>query len=315
MRTTSLRDLQRWTGHDANGNTIGILFLGAAAGVLLFVFGGITDRLIPLFAVGAFSAFTLSQAGMVVHWRREMRSLKSKPTSELNRKTSSSKEVRYTQMRILINGAGAIATGITLAIILAAKFMEGAWVTITAIPLFLLVFHSVKRRYERVSDAVRAEAPLDLNHNERPVVLVPTRGWDKLVSKSLRFSMWLSTDVYAVYVSNLSGEEGEDECKQVTQTWEHDVVLPAKCHGVPSPHFTIRQSPYRDFVRPILDEVERLKRQFPDRLIGVVIPDVIENHCWQVLLHGRKAARLRRALHKRGDRKVVVIDVPWYVKD
>jgi amino acid transporter len=295
--------------------SIGILFLAAAAGLLLFVFGGITDRLIPLFAVGAFGAFTLSQAGMVIHWQRQMRCLKSKAGAEPNRKPLSSNEVRYAQVRMLINGAGAIATGIALVIILAAKFVEGAWITVAAIPSLLLVFQLVKRQYERVNAAVRAEAPLDLNHNERPVVLVPTRGWDKLVGKALRFSMWLSTDVFAVYVSNLSGEEGEGECKQVTQIWEHDVVLPAKRHGVPSPNFAIRQSPYRDFVRPILKEVERLKHQFPNRLIGVVIPDVVENHWWQVLLHGRKAARLRRALHKRGDRNVVVIDVPWYVND
>src|SRR3954452_16403418 len=145
--------------------SVGILFLAVMAGLLLVVFRGITDRLIPLFAVGAFGAFTLSQAGMVMHWRKE-----------ISRSTGGA---RGAQVRLWVNGAGAVATGVALLIILAAKFTEGAWITVLAIPALLTLFKLVNRHYVRVEEQVRARAPLDLSRNQPPVVLVPIRGWDK----------------------------------------------------------------------------------------------------------------------------------------
>jgi len=279
--------------------SVGILFLAAAAGVLLAVFGGITDRLIPLFAVGAFAAFTLSQAGMVIHWRKELKLHKN----------------HGARLRLIVNGAGAVATGIALLIILAAKFTEGAWITVITIPLLLILFKLVKRHYQRVQEQVVAHAPLDLDHNQPPVVLVPIRGWDKLTGKALRFSMWLSTDVIAVHLSNLSGEDGHDEVERVQHDWMQDVEQPAKQHGVPVPKLSMVQSPYRSFLNPVLRELDRLKGEHPGRLIAVVIPEVVELHWWQHLLHRRKPARLRSALLRRGDRRVIVVNVPWYLDE
>jgi hypothetical protein len=179
----------------------------------------------------------------------------------------------------------------------------------------LTLFWLVHRHYVRVAQQTVAHQPLDLTHNERPVVLVPIRGWDQLTSKALRFSMWLSTDVIAVHLSNLSGEGVEDETRRVRWEWRQNVEAPAKRHGVPSPKLVVRQTPYRRFLKPLLAEIDRLKEQYPDRMLAVVVPDVIETRWWQLLLHRRKPARLRSALLKRGDHRVVVVNVPWYVTE
>jgi hypothetical protein len=283
--------------------SVGILFLAAAAGLLLVVFRGITDRLIPLFAVGAFAAFTLSQAGMVMHWWRQRRD------------AGAGGGAHGATIRLLVNGTGAAATAIALVIILAAKFTEGAWITELAVPALLTLFKLVQLHYARVAAQVRTETPLDLNHNQPPVVLVPIAGWNRLTEKALRFSMWLSTDVIGVHLNNLGGEDGQSECDRVTADWARDVEAPARAHGVPPPKLVIAQSPYRNFLRPLLEQIEQLKREHPERLIAVVIPEVVETRWWQLLLHRRKPVRLRSALLKRGDHRVVVVNVPWYVED
>jgi hypothetical protein len=227
--------------------SFGIFFLAAAAAVLLIVFRGITDRLIPLFAVRAFLAFTLSQAGMVMHWRKQS-----------------------SRGPMLVNGLGAIATALALLVILTAKFAEGAWITVLAIPAPLILFKFVNRHYQRIKVETAAEAPLDLSNNHPPIVLLPTRGWDQLAEKALRFSMWLSTEVIAVHLSNLSGEEAEEQKRSLREQWQDFVEVPAKKHGVPTPRLRIAQSPYRRFLEPLLAQIDRVKQEHPDRTIAVV---------------------------------------------
>lgn len=282
--------------------SVGILFLAIASGLLLVVFGGITDRLIPLFAVGAFLAFTLSQAGMVMHWRRELRSAQGRARAGGH-------------VRLWVNGLGAVATASALAIILAAKFVEGAWITILTIPILLTLFYLVHRHYQRLEAQTSAQQPLDLNNNKPPVVLVPLKKWDRLTGKALRFAMWLSTDVFAVHLSNLDGEAAEEEAQRVRKQWEDDVERPAREHGVPVPRLVIAQSPFRRFIPPLLRQIDQFKSDFPGRLVAVVIPEVVEMRWWEWILHRRKPARLRSALIQRGDRRVVVISVPWYVEE
>lgn len=281
--------------------SVGILFLAAVAAVLLIVFRGITDRLIPLFAVGAFLAFTLSQSGMVFHWWRELRQ---------------SVDRRHVSIfRLSINAVGAVATGAALAIILAAKFIEGAWITVLALPILLALFRAVHHHYRKLSRATAARRPLDLSNNQEPVALVPTKKWDLLTSKSLRFGMWLSPDLIAVHVTNQLGDKAVEEKKQLTIQWEKEVQEPARARGVPAPRLLVVQSPYRDVVRPVLDQIEGLKSQYPGRTIAIVVPELVEKHWWQTLLHRRKAAALRNALRKRGDNGVVVVNVPWYMDE
>ena len=219
------------------------------------------------------------------------------------------------QVRLWVNAMGAVATGVALCIILAAKFAEGAWITVLAIPALLALFKLVHGHYRRVEREVEARQPLDLNHNQPPVVLVPTKGWDRITGKALRFAMWLSTDVIAVHLSNLSGEEAREEEQRVQRQWAEEVEAPAAGHGVRPPRLVIVQSPYRSFLEPLFKQIDRLKNEFPDRLVAVVVPEVVETRWWHLLLHGRKPAKLRSALLKRGDRRIVVANVPWYLDD
>lgn len=140
--------------------SVGIIFLTLVAALLLYVFGGVTEHLIPLFAVGAFLAFTLSQAGMVMHWRRALK--------------NEAQDQKGSRIRLGINAVGTIATCLALAIILVAKFGEGAWVTVVVIPVLLVLFKSVKRHYKRVAVEIEKRAPLDLSSSQPPVVVVPT---------------------------------------------------------------------------------------------------------------------------------------------
>lgn len=288
--------------------SVGILFLASAAGALLIAFRGITDRLIPLFAVGAFLAFTLSQAGMVMHWHKELK-------SNRNVETVKQKGRHASHVRMWVNGIGAIATGTALAIILAAKFVEGAWITILAIPTLLTLFHLVHRYYQKVDGQTCAQGPLDLRHNQPPVVVVPTRGYDRLTAKSLRFAMWLSSDLIAIHLDNLDGDKAREEEERIRRQWAEEVERPAREAGVPPPRLEVIQTPYRRLIRPLLERIDRLKHEYPGRKIAVVVPEVVETHWWQLLLHRRKAARLRKALFKRGDYHVIVISVPWYLRD
>jgi hypothetical protein len=284
--------------------SVGIVFLAVTSGLLLIVFGGITDRLIPLFAVGAFMAFTLSQLGMVMHWRKELR------------KGGDAGGRRHrAHVRLWVNGVGAAATGVALGIILLAKFREGAWITILAIPALLTLFKLVHRHYQKLERQTVAHQPLDLGDNPQPVVLVPVKGWDRVTNKALRFAMWLSPELYAVHLSNLSGEEAAEEEHRMRDQWRDEVEAPAERAGVPCPKLKIVQSPYRSFLDPLLKQIDEFKEQFPERKIAVVVPEVVETKWWEWLLHRRKPARLRSALIKRGDKRVVVVSVPWYIED
>jgi amino acid transporter len=279
--------------------SVGVISLAVAAGLLLFAFDGITDRLIPLFAVGAFLAFTLSQAGMVVHWRRELKKGNGKGAS----------------LRLAVNAAGTCATACALVIILAAKFLEGAWIVVVIVPLLLMVFAFVHRHYAKFNRQIAAPVTLRVHKQTRPIALVPTRGPDCLTEKAMLFAMWLSDDVCALHLSNLSGEEAREEDRKVRQGWEVHVVKPARENGVPAPHLEVVQTPYRSYVEPVLDKIDRLKQSHPDRTVAVVLPEVVVTHWWQGLLHGRKSLQLRSALLNRGDHHVVVIEVPWYLNE
>jgi amino acid transporter len=273
--------------------SVGIGFLAAAAGLLLIVFRGITDRLIPLFAVGAFLAFTLSQAGMVMHWYRQGGG----------------------RLKLAINGVGAVATAVALAIILAAKFVEGAWITILTIPVLLTLFKLVKRHYEMAEREIAARTPLQLEHNQPPVVLVPIRHWNRMVNKALRFAMWLSGDVIGVHLCNLDGDERDDAIEQFKREWARDVEQPARRANVPVPRLMALDCPYRNMAGSLMRQIDQIKQEYPERLIAVVVPELIGRRWWDYLLHRRKAAKLRNALIQRGDHRVVLVSVPWYLEE
>jgi amino acid transporter len=278
--------------------SVGILFLTTTTGLLLVVFRGITDRLIPLFAIGAFLAFTLSQAGMVMHWWRQGRGQGGSPRRHL-----------------AVNGLGATMTAAALAVIVAAKFLAGAWITLLAIPLLILLFKSVRGYYDRVDRELWRPGALDLAVNDPPVVVIPTESWNRLTRKALRFAMMLSSEVIAVHLSALEGEDAEKETKDLQEQWCADVERPTCQARLPLPRLVCLQSPYRQFLDPLLRFLEGVKQEHPDRTIAVVVPELVKDHWWQHILHNRRARRLRLALLRKGGERIVVIGVPWHLEE
>ena len=270
--------------------TLGIMVLTVASALLLIAFGGITDRLIPLFAIGAFLAFTLSQAGMVVHWRR-----------------IGGPQVRVSQM---VNGIGAVATGVALVIVLLAKFTEGAWITLLLIPATLVLFLRVKGHYDHVTAETSCPRPLDLTANAPPVVVVPIKTWNTISEKALRFALRLSPDVIVVHISAT-----EAEGFQLQMLWEQYVEQPVRLAGLTQPRLMLLSSPYRRLFTPLLNYIGELKAEYPTRQIAVIIPELVETHWYQYLLHNQRATGLKAALLLKGDQQVVVINVPWYLDE
>ncbi|WP_237476893.1 APC family permease [Lichenibacterium dinghuense] len=274
--------------------SVGVLYLAATAALLLIAFGGITDRLIPLFAIGAFLTFTLSQAGMVVHWARQ--------------------GARRHGLRLGVNALGAATTGVALLVILAAKFAEGAWITVIAIPAVILLLRGIHGYYARLDEQLRDEEPLVLGRSEAPLVLVATRGWDRLTDKAVRFALQISPDVIAVHLLDLDGEDDEGAAGRLRDAWERDVAAPARAAGLNPPRLMLLQATFRRIHAPLLRLVERLRRDHPDRTVAVLVPTVAKTHLWQHLLHTHNAARLGQALMRFGGDGVVVVNIPWHLE-
>jgi amino acid transporter len=266
----------------------GIYALTALSAFLLIVFGGVTDRLIPLFAIGAFLAFTLSQAGMVMHWRR---------AGDGPHRAS-----------MVINGLGAAATGVTLVIVLIAKFAQGAWVMTLLVPGLLAVFGGVRRHYQRTAIEIANPAPLDISNIQTPIVIIPMREWNKMSQKGLRFALKLSTDIYVVQIR--TGNSGEDDLQQ---RWAEYVECPTRAAGFPTPVLVTVPSPYRHVFNPLHDFILRMKTAHPDRQIAVLIPELVARRWYHHFLHNKRAAMLKAMLLVRGDEDIVVVNVPWYL--
>jgi amino acid transporter len=265
----------------------GIYALVGFTGLLLTVFGGVTDRLIPLFAIGAFLAFTLSQAGMVVHWRR----------------ANSPGRVQ----RMLINGVGAFATGVTLLVVLVAKFRDGAWITVILVPLLILIMAAVKRHYDGVARTIFVERPMNVANLAEPLVIIPLDRWTRITEKGLRFALKISTHVEAVHV------DAEDCSAEVCTMFEKNVVGPARAAGLTPPELTLVLSPYRFVITPLVDHILKVEQGHPDRQIAVLIPELVVRHWWQTPLHNQRAQLLKVLLLLRGNQRIIVINIPWYL--
>jgi amino acid transporter len=266
----------------------GILVLAVLAAALLIAFGGITEHLIPLFAVGAFLAFTLSQAGMVAHWRK---------VGGPNATPS-----------MVINGAGAAATGVTLVIVLVSKFLEGAWVMALLVPALLALFAGVRAHYRSVAKEVASTAPLDAAALQPPLVLLPIRGWSGITRKALRFALKISHDVYALHVAN-----DEETMAELEDSWDHRVCEPAKAAGIVPPKLHVVYSPYRKLYAPLKQTLTELQQANPGRDIAVIVPEMVTTRWYHYLLHNQTAAVIKAYLLFSGFRRVVVINVPWYL--
>ncbi|HUC55518.1 MAG TPA: APC family permease [Candidatus Cybelea sp.] len=270
--------------------TYGIVILALLTCFLLILFDGVTDKLIPLYAVGAFLAFTLSQFGMVVHWRK-------------NRGAHWLKSA-------FINGLGGIVTGITVIVVLVAKFAEGAWITVIFIPLLIFLFRVVRRHYHMVSVATSCAAPVvPKNLEPSPIVVVPIEHWSRISKQALEFASRLSPEVIAVHV------EPGDHSEFLRMDWERYVERPFRSASVEPPKLTSLPSPYRFVVVPIVQFVLELSLKHPDRRIVVVIPELVEDRWYEYFLHNQRARLLQWTLLVRGNQRIFTVSAPYYIAE
>ncbi len=267
----------------------GVYVLALLTALLLVIFGGVTDRLIPLYAVGAFLAFTLSQAGMVQHWRRN----------------GGEKAGHY----MLVNGIGAVTTGITVIVVLVAKFVEGAWITVLLIPIMIVAMLAVKRHFESVKREIAETEPLQIGQVLEPLVILPVDRWNKITENGLRYALSLSNDVKAVHVEN--AEEADD----FGRTWASMVEAPVKAAGRTPPKLVMLKSPYRFVITPLVDYVLSISDSHPDRVVVVIVPELVEKRWYHYPLHNQRAQALKALLLVRGNQRVITMNVPWYLKD
>jgi amino acid transporter len=267
----------------------GVIVLALVSGFLLLVFGGVTDHLIPLFAIGAFLAFTLSQAGMVQHWRRV-----------------GGPAARHS---LWINGLGATATGITLVVVVVSKFTEGAWIAVLVVPVLVFTFSRISRHYASVSKEVAEDQPLSLDGTRGPIVIVPVQSWSKLTSRGLRFALEVSKDVRALHILTQ-----DSTISELTVVWEELVGAPARLAGLPVPQLILRKSTYRQFFAPLVAYVEQLRDANPERDIVVIVPDLVVRRWYHSILHNNRGTLLRALLRIRGGPRVVVVNTPFYLR-
>ena len=265
--------------------TWGITTLALLCAALLILFGGVTDRLIPLFAVGAFLAFTLSQAGMVAHWRRKGGS----------------------RLAISLNALGAVATAGTVIIVTVTKFLAGAWITTLLIPLIMIMMFSIRRHYDRVRAQIAHAGGLDSSEVRSPIVVMPMMAWTRVSRAGLQFAFNICSEIHVVHVST---DENKDE---FVRDWRKVVEGPVRTTGLRMPELKVLKSPYRFVITPIVDYVLELEAKNPGRQIAVIVPELVERHWYLNFLHNQRATWLKAALLMKGNRRIVIINVPWYM--
>jgi hypothetical protein len=263
----------------------GIVFLAVATGILIVLFGGNSHSLVPLFAVGVFLAFTLSQAGMVRHWLRERGS--------------------GWYFKAFLNGLGALATGTTVLIIGVSKFLEGAWITVFLIPALVIMFFRIRSHYREVARGLTLHGlPPSIKPAPVPRVVIPISGVHRGIVDAVNFARTISANITAVYVE-LEPGDADDVLKRWNIFWP-DIPL------------AIVSSPYRSIVQPLLDFLDETDARHNDgQLATVILPEFIPAKWWQSLLHNQTALLLKAAmLYRRRNRgfQNVIIDVPYHLR-
>lgn len=263
----------------------GIILLSLATGLLIVVFQGDTHSLVPLFAVGAFLAFTLSQAGMVLHWWRE--------------------RGPHWHLKAFANGLGALATGVTLVVVAVSKFVQGAWLTVLVIPLLVMLLLQIRQHYRLVGKQLSLRGlPPDLKPVPIPRVVVPISGVHRGIIPAVTFARSISSHVTGLYVELEPGSGAA--VRKVWDRWFPDVEL------------AVVPSPYRSIIRPILEYLDQVDLDHNDgQQAVVVLPEFIPARWWHSLLHNQTTLLLRAALlygRRRHGFQRVIIDVPFHLK-
>ena len=264
--------------------TNGILLLSFIAGSLIIFFNGDTHALIPLFAIGAFLAFTLSQSGMVMHWLRE--------------------RGKAWLPKVFANSIGGLATLTTLVVVITSKFLGGAWITVLLVPLIVIGFVRISTHYQQVRKQLSLKGlPPSLKPVEPTRVVIPISGVHRGMVGAVNFARSISDNVTAVYVEL---EPGAGEKARIEwESWWPDVPI------------VVVSSPYRSIVSPLLKFLEDTDAQHNDgQLATIVLPEFIPSHWWQTLLHNQTAWLIKAALLYRRRQKGmerVIIDVPFHL--
>ncbi|MCC7416896.1 MAG: APC family permease [Acidobacteria bacterium] len=255
----------------------GIVGLSLFAGILLVAFGGDTHSLIPLYMIGVFVSFTASQAGMVVRWRR------LRP--------------RGWRRQALVNGFGALVTGIVLIVVAVTKAHEGAWIILILIPFNVVLFRQTRRHYARVAEqlSLKNYVPPEPRRN---TVLVPIGGLHRSVIEAVSYAKSLSPDVRAVYVG--MDAAATEHLKEEWPRWEPDVRL------------VVLDSPYRSLMEPLLEYIDRIARGHPGDYITIVLPEFVPARWWHNVFHNQRALLIKGALLFRPN--IVVTSVPFHLK-
>ena len=265
----------------------GVLVLAMLSAVLLVAFGGVTDRLIPLYAVGALLAFTMSQAGMVVHWHK----------------------AHVHGPRLWVNALGAAATGATAALVVVSKFIEGAWFSLLVILGLMALFAATRRNYERIERAVRTEAPLELRAPLPTTAVVPVRRWDRMASRTLRWAIDIAPDVIAVQV--LADDRPEDD---LAARWHELVEVPAERAGRAPPRLLVLRLDYRALFEPLASYAKKLASEHPERQVAVIVPELVGHRWYRAPFPFDVATILHADLLRCGGPPVVVVSVPWSLR-
>ncbi len=287
----------------------GIVILAIFSGVLVIAFAGDTSRLIPLYAVGVFLSFTLSQSGMVVHWLRERAKLRGEKASqpkpdddeEIHRSyfvTDAVTSPANWKKSLVINALGAVATFIVLCVFIATKFIHGAWIVVVVIPFLVLLFKAIHKHYLMVAKQLSTEGLEQL----RPIkhsVIVPISGIHRGVVCALQYAKSIASDkVQAVYVD--FEEEATATLKDKWERWGAGVQL------------VVLPSPYRELTRPLLRHINRMAKENGNEMITVVLPEFIPARWWQHILHNQSSLMLKGSLlFKKG---VIVTSVPYHLE-
>jgi len=252
----------------------GIIALGVIAGIIVALFQGQTNALIPLYAVGVFVCFTLSQAGMVMHWLRS--------------------RAPGWRWKAALNGIGAAATGIVSIIQVVTKFVEGAWIVVLIIPLIILLLRKIHGHYAQFAAEVefKGQSPIAPMHH---TVVVPVNGITKAAAGALVYATAISDEVVAVYI-----EVDPRATPKMSADWEEWDI------GVP---LVVIPSPYRSVLRPLVEYVESLRLVMPGELVTVVVPQIVPKRWWEHLLHNKTAFYIRTAFLFKPN--VVVTTVPF----
>jgi amino acid transporter len=267
--------------------TEGVILLTVLSAILLIVFNGVTDRLIPLFAVGAFLAFTLSQAGMVMHW------LRKKPGVSGN---------------VVLNATGAVATGITFFIVMVTKFHEGAWLVLLVLPGLYLFMSLIHHHYTKIGEELELTGPIELQQPRPMIAVIPMMNLNCLAEKALQIAYSLSEEVSVVHI------EREGSQRDFREEWDQQVQPAISRANLPLPKLAVIESPFRHVVAPTLDYIWKLEKDNPDRTIAVLIPQLIESHWYYSFLHNQRAAILRTVLLLKGLNRIVIVNVPWHIQ-